>query len=116
MGGFCYAKIFREFFKPCFEEFLLNYSQNSLFEISKVQIGYVNGIFEQKSEISMKKFLFSVGLALTIAISVSNISFAEELQYYDIKPANEQQTTVKRCPCKKHFVEHLGLTNEQVKF
>lgn len=79
-------------------------------------IEYVHGILEQKSEVNMKKILFSIGLALTIAISVSNISFAEELQYYDIKPANEQQTTVKRCPCKKHFVEHLGLTNEQVKF
>ena len=42
--------------------------------------------------------------------------FADELQYYDIKPANEQQTSVKRCPCKKYFVEHLGLTKEQVKF
>lgn len=79
-------------------------------------IEYVHGILEHKSEVNMKKILFSIGLALTIAISVSNISFAEELQYYDIKPANEQQTTVKRCPCKKHFVEHLGLTNEQVKF
>lgn len=64
----------------------------------------------------MKKFLFSIGLALTLVIGVSNISFAEEHQYYDIKPANEQHATVKRCPCKKHFVEHLGLTNEQVKF
>lgn len=42
--------------------------------------------------------------------------FADELQYYDIKPANEQQTSVKCCPCKKYFVEHLGLTKEQVKF
>ena len=33
--------------------------------------------------------------------------FADELQYYDIKPANEQQTSVKRCPCKKYFVEHF---------
>ena len=64
----------------------------------------------------MKKFLFSCGLALTIMVSIANISIANELQYYDIKPANEQQTTVKRCPCKKHFVEHLGLTKEQVKF
>ncbi len=64
----------------------------------------------------MKKFLFSCGLALTLIVSVSNISFANETQYYDIKPANEQHTTVKRCPCKKHFVEHLGLTKEQVKF
>lgn len=83
---------------------------------SKVKIKYIHGILKQKSEVNMKKFLFSVGLALTIAISVSNISYAEELQYYDIKPANEQQTTVKRCPCKKYFVEHLGLTKEQVKF
>ncbi len=45
-----------------------------------------------------------------------NISLADELQYYDIQPANKQQTTVKRCSCKKHFVEHLGLTKEQVKF
>lgn len=64
----------------------------------------------------MKKFLFSCGLVLTIMLSTANISFADELQYYEIKPANEQQTTVKRCPCKKYFVEHLGLTKEQVKF
>lgn len=64
----------------------------------------------------MKKFLFSCGLTLIMSFSISNISFADELPYYDIKPVNEQQTTVKRCPCKKHFIEHLGLTKEQVAF
>ena len=64
----------------------------------------------------MKKFLIYCGFVLTIIFSAANISFADELEYYDIKPSNEQQTTVKRCPCKKYFVEHLGLTKEQVKF
>lgn len=64
----------------------------------------------------MKKFLLSCGFVLTIIFSAVNISFADELEYYDIKPSNEQQITVKRCPCKKYFVEHLGLTKEQVKF
>lgn len=64
----------------------------------------------------MKKFLISMVLGLAIALNTANISFANEMQYYDIKPTNELQTTIKRCPCKKHFVEHLGLTKEQVKF
>lgn len=64
----------------------------------------------------MKKFLFSCGLVLTLIITTSNFAFANETQYYDIQPANEQHATVKRCPCKKYFVEHLGLTKEQVKF
>lgn len=64
----------------------------------------------------MKKFLISMVLGIAIALNTANISFANEMQYYDIKPENAQQTTIKRCPCKKHFVEHLGLTKEQVKF
>lgn len=64
----------------------------------------------------MKKFLISMVLGLAIALNTANISFANEMQYYDIKPADDQQTTIKRCPCKKHFVEHLGLSKEQVKF
>lgn len=64
----------------------------------------------------MKKFLISMVLGLAIALNTANISFANEMQYYDIKPTNELQTTIERCPCKKHFVEHLGLTKEQVKF
>lgn len=62
----------------------------------------------------MKKFLLSLLLGCVVTFSAANITFADELQYYEIKPANTQ-TTVKRCPCKKYFEQHLGLTQEQIK-
>lgn len=61
----------------------------------------------------MKKILCSLALTATMLFSVSSV-FAIDTQYYDIKSNNEKQT-VKRCPCKKHFENHLGLTKEQIK-
>lgn len=61
----------------------------------------------------MKKILCSLALTATMFFSVSSV-FAIDTQYYDIKSNNEKQT-VKRCPCKKHFENHLGLTKEQIK-
>lgn len=57
----------------------------------------------------MKKILCSLFLAMAICTSSA---FAVDNQYYDIN--NNQKQTVKRCPCKKHFQEHLGLTAEQI--
>lgn len=62
----------------------------------------------------MKKILCSLALTATMLFSVSSV-FAIDTQYYDIKSNNEKQT-VKRCSCKKHFENHLGLTKEQIKF
>lgn len=61
----------------------------------------------------MKKILCSLALKATMLFSVSSV-FAIDTQYYDIKSNNEKQT-IKRCPCKKHFENHLGLTKEQIK-
>lgn len=61
----------------------------------------------------MKKILCSLPLIATMLFSISSV-FAVDTQYYDIKSNNEKQT-VKRCPCKKHFENHLGLTKEQIK-
>ncbi len=61
----------------------------------------------------MKKILCSLALTATMLFSISS-AFAIDTQYYDIKSNNEKQT-VKRCPCKKHFENHLGLTKEQIK-
>lgn len=61
----------------------------------------------------MKKILCSLFLATAILFSASTV-FAIDTQYYDIKSNTEKQT-IKRCPCKKHFENHLGLTKEQIK-
>lgn len=61
----------------------------------------------------MKKILCSLALTATMLFSISSV-FAIDTQYYDIKSNNKKQT-VKRCPCKKHFENHLGLTKEQIK-
>ncbi len=44
--------------------------------------------------------------------SVSSV-FAIDTKYYDIK--SNGTPTIKRCPCKKYFENHLGLTKEQIK-
>lgn len=62
----------------------------------------------------MKKVLYSLVLTATMLFAISSV-FAIDTQYYDIKSNNEKQT-IKRCPCKKHFENHLGLTKEQIKF
>lgn len=61
----------------------------------------------------MKKILCSLALTATMLFSISSV-FAIDTQYYDIKSNNEKQT-IKRCPCKKHFENHLDLTKEQIK-
>lgn len=61
----------------------------------------------------MKKILCSLALTTTMLFCISSV-FAIDTQYYDIKSNNEKQT-IKRCPCKKHFENHLDLTKEQIK-
>lgn len=61
----------------------------------------------------MKKILCSLALTATMLFSISSV-FAIDTQYYDIK-SNDEKQTIKRCPCKKHFENHLGLTKEQIK-
>lgn len=60
----------------------------------------------------MKKILCSLALTATMLFSVSAV-FAIDTQYYDIK--SNGTSTIKRCPCKKYFENHLGLTKEQIK-
>lgn len=69
-------------------------------------------IFSKKEGVYMKKILCSLALATVILFDTTSV-FAIDTQYYDIKPNGTQ--TVKRCPCKKHFENHLGLTKEQIK-
>lgn len=61
----------------------------------------------------MKKILSLLALTAAMLFSLSS-AFAIDTQYYDIK-SNAEKQTVKRCPCKKHFENHLGLTKEQIK-
>ncbi len=60
----------------------------------------------------MKKILCSLALTATMLFSVSSV-FAIDTKYYDIK--SNGTPTIKRCPCKKYFENHLGLTKEQIK-
>ncbi|MBQ7125789.1 hypothetical protein IJO12_01750 [bacterium] len=62
----------------------------------------------------MKKVLFSLFLATVLSIGSVYASEQVSAKFYDVKPANEKQVT-KRCPCKKYFEQHLGLTEEQIK-
>ena len=55
----------------------------------------------------MKKILCSLALTATMLFSVSSV-FAIDTKYYDIK--SNGTPTIKRCPCKKYFENHLGLT------
>lgn len=65
-----------------------------------------------KEGVYMKKLLCSLVLAGALLFGAT-FTLAIDTQYYDIKPNGTQ--TVKRCPCKKHFENHLGLTKEQIK-
>lgn len=60
----------------------------------------------------MKKILCFLALGTAILFGATSV-FAIDTQYYDIK--SNGTPTIKRCPCKKYFENHLGLTKEQIK-